>query len=91
MSHRDLFSTYGIDSKGVVVTMNNTPCRIAGIGIVRIKMFDRIVRILDAMRHVQDLKKNLIFWRTFDLKEYKYVNEDRILEVRLGTYVMMKG
>ncbi|KAL6341385.1 hypothetical protein AAG906_032503 [Vitis piasezkii] len=36
--NRDWVSTYEIVSKGVVVMGNNASCKIAGIGMVRIKM-----------------------------------------------------
>ena len=35
-------------------------CNVEGIGIVRIKMFDGIVRELKEVRYVPELKRNLI-------------------------------
>ena len=46
----------------------NSSCRIAGIGAVRIKMFDGVVRTLDDVRHVPDMKRNLISLSTLDSK-----------------------
>ena len=37
---------------------NNAPCKIAGIGTVKIKMFDGVVRTLGDMRHIPDLERN---------------------------------
>ena len=36
------------------------PCNVKGIGTVRIKMFDEIVRELKEVRYVPQLKRNLI-------------------------------
>jgi len=36
------------------------PCNVEGIGTVRIKMFDGIVRELKEVRYVPQLKRNLI-------------------------------
>jgi len=36
------------------------PCNLKGIGTVRIKMFDGIVRELKEVRYVPQLKRNLI-------------------------------
>ena len=36
------------------------PCKVEGIGIVHIKMFDGMVRELKEMRYVPQVKKNLI-------------------------------
>lgn len=77
----DLFLTYEEVSRGVVMKGNDIPCRIVGIEGVKIKMFDGIVRALDEMRHVQDMKRNLISLRILDSKEYKYTNESGVLKV----------
>ena len=39
---------------------NNASCKVMGIGSVRVKMFDGIVRLLRNVRHVPDMKKNFI-------------------------------
>ena len=41
-------------------------CKVIGIGTVRIKMHDGIVRNLKDVRHVPHLKKNLISLGTLD-------------------------
>ena len=45
---------------------NNMSCKIIGIGSIKIRMHDGIVRILSNVWHVSDLKKNLIFLGIFD-------------------------
>lgn len=54
---------------------NNIPCRVAGISWVRINMFDEMVRTLDVVRYILDLKRNLISFSTLDSKGYKYTFE----------------
>ena len=39
---------------------NDHPCQVAGIGSVRIRMFDGAVRTVSNVRHIPDMKKNLI-------------------------------
>ena len=51
---------------------NNASYKLIGIGIVRIKMFDGVVYTLGDVRHVLDLKRNLISLSTLDAKGYKY-------------------
>ena len=89
--NRDWVSTYEIVSKGVVVMGNNASCKIAGIGMVRIKMFDGVVRTLGDVRHIPDLKRNLISLSTLDLKGYKYTGEGGFLKVGKGVSIVMKG
>ncbi|KAG8474407.1 hypothetical protein CXB51_033681 [Gossypium anomalum] len=40
--NRDWFTTYEIMSKGVVLIGNNASCKIAGVGTVKVKMFDGV-------------------------------------------------
>ena len=39
---------------------NNMPCKTIGIGSIKIRIHDGIVRTLSNVQHVPDLKKNLI-------------------------------
>ena len=70
---------------------NDASCKIVGIGIVRIKMFDRIVRMLVDVKHAPDLKRNLIPLNTLDSKGYKYIGEGGELKIIKGALVVMKG
>ena len=47
---------------------NNTSCKIVGIGIVRIKMLNGVVRTLDNVRHVPHLKQNMVSLSILDSK-----------------------
>lgn len=70
---------------------SNILCRIVDIGNVRIMKFNGIIRTLDAVRHVPELKINLISLSTFSLKGYKYIDEGRVLEVSKGVHIVIKG
>ena len=89
--NRDLFSTYEPVSQGVVLMGNNASCKVAGIGTVKIKMFDGVVRTLSDVRHIPDLKRNLISLSTLDAKGYKYTGEGGVLKISKGALVSMKG
>ena len=58
--------------KGAVLMGNNASCKVADIGTICIKMFDGVVRTLGDIRHVLDLKRNLISLSTLHAKGYKY-------------------
>ena len=89
--NQDWSFTYEPMHKGVVLMGNNGSCKVAGIGTVRIRMFDGVVRTLDDVRHVPDLKRNLISLSTLDAKGYKYVGEGGVLKISKGALVVMKG
>ncbi|KAG8490763.1 hypothetical protein CXB51_013984 [Gossypium anomalum] len=44
--NQNWFTTYETVSKGVVLMGNNASCKIAGVGTIKVKMFDRVVRTL---------------------------------------------
>ena len=89
-SNRDWFSKYEPVHKGAVLMGNNASCKVAGIGIVRIKMFDGVIPTLGDLRHVPDLKRNLISPITLDAKGYEYTSEGGVKKISKGALVVMK-
>ena len=57
--------------------------KIAGVGTVIIKMFDGTFIMLADVKHIPDLKRNLILLSTLDSKVYKYTDEGGALKVLL--------
>ncbi|KAG8473502.1 hypothetical protein CXB51_035665 [Gossypium anomalum] len=89
--NRDWFTTYETVSKGVVLMGNNASCKIAGVGTIKVKIFDGVVRTLSDVRHVPELKKNLISLSTLNSKGYRYIAESGVLKISKGSLVVMKG
>ena len=89
--NRNWFSTYEHVHKGVILMGNNASCKVAGIGTIRIKIFDEVVRTVGDVKHVPDLKSNLISLSTLDAKDYKYTGEGGVLKISKGALIMMKG
>ena len=89
--NRDWFSTYEPVHKGVVLMGNNASCKLAGIRIVHIKMFDGVVCTIGDIRHVPDLKRNLISLNTLDAKGYNYTSKGGVLKISKGALIVMKG
>ena len=85
--NREWFSTYEPMHRGAVLMGNNASCKVSSIGTVHIKMFDGVVCTLGEVRHVHDLKRNLISLSTLDAKGYKYTGEGG----SKGALIMMKG
>ena len=54
------FSTYTKTEDGSVTLGDDHSCKVAGIGNVCMRMFDRIVRTLTNVKHILELKKNLM-------------------------------
>ncbi|KAG8499473.1 hypothetical protein CXB51_005963 [Gossypium anomalum] len=89
--NRDWFTTYKTVSEGVVLMGNNASYKIAGVGTIKVKMFDGVVRTLSDVRHVPELKRNLISLSTLDSKGYRYTAESEVLKISKGSLVVMKG
>ena len=88
---RDWFTTYQSISGGEVLIENNVTCKVVGLGIVRIKTYDSVVRTLFNVRHVPNLKKNLLTLGIFNSQGYKYNGEGGVLTISKGALVFVKG
>ena len=62
-----------------------------GIGTIRIKMFDSVIRDLTEVRYVSQMKKSIISVGAVESKGLKGTLENGILKVTKGTMVVMKG
>nr|AAT44257.1 putative polyprotein [Oryza sativa Japonica Group] len=89
--NRDWFATYEAVQGGTVLMGDDTPCEVAGVETVQIKMFDGCIRTLSDVRHIPNLKRSLISLCTLDRKVYKYSGGDGILKVTKGSLVVMKA
>ncbi|KAH9656609.1 hypothetical protein KPL70_022746 [Citrus sinensis] len=74
-----------------VVMGNDQPCRTMGIGTIRLKIFDGMVRELKEVRFVPVLKKNLISVGALEAKGYKVAIEDGIMKFTHGVMVILQG
>ena len=54
-------------------------------------MYDHIVKTLSDVRHVPDLKKNLISLGVLDSNGYKFTGQNGVLKVSKGALVVMKA
>ena len=70
---------------------NDATCSIIGIGTMKIKIFDGVVRVLSNVRHVPDLRKNLISLGVLDDLGYSYSSKGGIMKITKGALMVMKG
>ena len=81
-SHRHWFVTYEKKSGGNILMGNNVPCKSVGIGYVKIKMHDGVVRTLIEVYHVPELKKNHVYVSLIDLKGFSCLVEGEVMQIR---------
>jgi len=60
--HKDWFSTYDPVDSTVAHMGNNVQCNVSGIGTVKIKTHDGVVRTLSNVCHVPNLKITSSLW-----------------------------
>jgi len=89
--HKDWFLTYDPVDLTVVHMGNNAQCDVTGMGTIKIKTHDGVVRTLSNVHHVPDLKRNLISLGTLESKGCKYSAEDGVLRVSKGNQILLKG
>ena len=70
---------------------NDIVCPIEGICSINIKMFDGVVRKLQGVRYVPELKKNLISLGTLDAEGCSYTGQGGALKVSRGALVIIKS
>jgi hypothetical protein len=87
---RNWFSTYQ-SGDGVVFMGNDFSCKIVGVDSVHIRMHDGYVRKLIDVRHVPELRKNLISLGVLDFVGYKCATQGGVLKVSKGILVVMKA
>ena len=89
--NKDWFDTYRLVNSDFVQMDNDASCKVIGIGNIRIKMFDGVVRTLCDVMHVPDLKKNLISLGALNSNGFCYTSESGVMKVSKGIMTVMKG
>ena len=89
--NKNLFLNFEAYDGGVIVMGNNTICKVVEKGIIRLKMLDGMTRELANVRHVPDLKRNLISLGMLDKMGCLVKMESGTLKVMSGSIVLMKG
>lgn len=89
--NKEWFDTFKPHKGGTVLMGNDASCKVLGIGSVKIKMFDGIVRTFNDVRYVPELKKNLISLGLLDSQGCTYTAEGGKLKITKGALVIMKG
>jgi hypothetical protein len=69
---------------------NDARCKAIGIGTIKVRTFDGVVRTLTNVRYVPDLKKNLISLGRLDSLGYGFLTKDRVMKITKGALVVMK-
>ncbi|KAL0453639.1 UNVERIFIED_CONTAM: Retrovirus-related Pol polyprotein from transposon TNT 1-94 [Sesamum latifolium] len=91
--NREWFTSYKSGNSGSVNLGDDRCCHIVGVGDVRIKMYDGTVRTLCDVRHIPELKKNLISLGTLHKNGFiPKADEDReTIRIVKGALTVMKG
>ncbi len=66
-------------------------CDITGVGLVKIKMFNGVVRTLGGVAYVPKMRRNLISLGQLDSKGCRYLAVGGAMKITYGCLVLMKG
>ncbi|KAK2970510.1 hypothetical protein RJ640_001715 [Escallonia rubra] len=89
--NRDWFATHRSFDCGKFLMGNDVACKVVEICSIQIRMHDGIVRTLTDVRHVQELRKNLIYLGTLDSNGCSYRAAGGVMRIMKGALVVMKG
>ncbi|KAK3029672.1 hypothetical protein RJ639_039164 [Escallonia herrerae] len=87
----DWFATYHSFDGGKVLMGNDVACKVVEIGSFQIRMHDGIVRTLIDVRHIPELRKNLISLGTLDSNGCSSRAAGGVMRIMKGALVVMKG
>ncbi|KAE8656956.1 D-glycerate 3-kinase [Hibiscus syriacus] len=73
------------------VVKHQPPWKIVSVGTIKLKMYDGTIKVVRDVRHVKDLKKNLLSYRLLDNNASKIETQKGIMKVFRGALVVMKG
>lgn len=92
-SQRDWFATYVKANGGSVNLGDDHPCRVFGIGTIRVRMYDGVILILINVKHILELKKNLISLGYLEKWGYAFGSQpgSRCLKITKEALVVMRG
>jgi len=88
---REWFSTYKTYDGGSILIENDVVCKTVGIGNIRMRMLDGQVRTLTNVRHVLDLKKNLLSLGALEARGNKFSGAEGAIKVNKGSMTILKG
>lgn len=88
--HKEWFCSYKNIEGAQVLLGNNKACKVAGVGSIRLKLDNGNERVLGDVRHVPDLKKNLISLGMLDMHGFSCKAERGAMKVSKGSLVVMK-
>ena len=91
--NREWFTSYRSGNFGSFYLGDDTCHSIVGIGEVKIKMYDGIVRTMRDVRHIPGLKKNMISLGSLHNSglTYKVDNDKETMKICKGALTVMKG
>jgi len=69
---------------------NNNACKTVGIGNIRMKMFDERALTIKDVRHVLDLRKNLLSLGALKAQGYKFSGMNGVLKVTKSFMTVLK-
>ena len=87
--NKDWFDTYRLVNFCYVMMGYDASCRVVGIGNIRVKMFDGVIRTLCDVIHVPDLSTNMISLRILDSNGFNYKFSNEVMKVSKGVLIVI--
>ncbi|GJS99864.1 retrovirus-related pol polyprotein from transposon TNT 1-94 [Tanacetum coccineum] len=88
---RDFLFDFKEFNGGTVLLSNNRACAIMGIGKVRVQMKDSSSVVLENVRYIPELKRNLISLGTLDRESYTVKLRNGRVKVIKGSLMVLSG
>lgn len=76
-------------SNGTVLLGNNQICNVKGVGSVKFRMADGLVKLLSDVRYIPEIKRNHVSLGLLETKGFYFTSKNGKMEVRKGDKVFM--
>lgn len=89
-TNKELFDRYNPYDIADVVMVNGSKRKVIGMDTVKMKMFNRVVQTFSNVRHVFNLKKNLVSLNKLDALGYGFPIKNTFMKVGKYSLAIMK-
>ncbi|VFQ63901.1 unnamed protein product [Cuscuta campestris] len=90
-SRKEHFETLQEGMTKILRLADNSTVAVMGVGVVKMKMFNGVVRTLGNVAYVPKLRRNLISLSQLDSEGYEYKARGGVVRVTKGSTIVIKG
>lgn len=89
--YKEWFDTYKESNTSTIQIGNDSSSKVIGIGTMKERIFNGIIRTLSNVKHVPRLMKSLISLGVLDTLDYDFSIINGVININKDVWIAMKG